>query len=126
MKRVIVAVLLLLLIIGGCVLSIQVQHAVIEELLQYTENLETLFTESKIDRALALAREFAVEYTQQTRYFSLFLPHMMLTEVEKSVVSLPAILSHGEHKDFIAEVRRCRLLLQKLHDLEIPTLQNIF
>ncbi len=126
MKRVTVAVLLLLLIVGGCILSIHAQHAVIEEFLQYTHEMEDRFTDNKTDDALALAEKFAGEYTRQTRYFSLFLPHVMLTEVEKSVVSLPAILSSGEHKDFVAEVRRCRLLLQKLHDLEIPTLQNVF
>lgn len=126
MKRVIVAVLLLLIIIGGCVLSIHAQHAVIEEFLQKTAVMESRFIADDINGALTAAEEFVTEYTHKTRYFSLFLPHVMLTEVERSVVSLPAILSHGEHKDFVAELRRCRLLLQKLHDLEIPTLQNIF
>ncbi len=126
MKRVIVAVLLLLLIIGGCVLSIHAQHAVIEEFLSETATMESLFTANDKAGALSAAERFVEEYTHQTRYFSLFLPHVMLTEVERCVVSLPAILSHGEHKDFVAELRRCRLLLQKLHDLEIPTLQNVF
>lgn len=126
MKRVIVAVLLLLLIVGGCVLSIYMQHAVIEQFLQDTVKMETMFLSNDLNGTLTLAEAFAAEYQQKTQYFSLFLPHTMLTDVEKSVVGLPAILAHGEHKDFVAELRRCRLLLQKLHDLEVPTLQNVF
>ena len=126
MKRVIVAVLLLLLIIGGCVLSIYTQHAVIEKFLRDTSAMESLFLQNDVDGALSVAQTFATEYAKKTRYFSLFLPHNTLTDVERCVVGLPAILSNGEHKDFVAELRRCRLLLQKLHDLEIPSLQNIF
>ena len=126
MKRVIVAVVLLFLIVCGCVAAIYVQHAVIEEFLNDTDVMETQFLQSDTAGALKTATQFAEHYTHRTRYFSLFLPHAMLAEVERSVVSLPAILAHGEPKDFVPEVRRCRLLLQKLHDLEIPTLQNIF
>lgn len=125
MKRVIFAVLLLLLICVGCIVSISLQHAVIEDFTKKTEEMETLFKAGDIDGAVAAAEAFTSDYSDKTRYFSLFLPHDTLTEVEKSVVSLPAILTHGEHKDFVAEVHRCRLLLQKMHDLEIPTLQNV-
>ena len=125
MKRVILAVLLLLFICVGCIVSITMQHAVIEEFMAKTEELESLFKQGDVALAITTAQGFAADYRDKTRYFSLFLPHNTLTEVEKSVVSLPAILTHGEHKDFVAEVRRCRLLLQKMHDLEVPTLQNV-
>lgn len=125
MKRVIVAVVLLLLVCIGCVVSITMQHAVIETFMDKTEQMETYFVNGDIEAALAVAEQFCTEYRDTTRFFSMFLPHSMLTEVEKSVVSLPSILKNGEHKDFVAEVHRCRLLLEKMHDLEIPTLQNI-
>lgn len=125
MKRVILAVLLLLFICVGCIVSITMQHAVIEEFMAKTEKMESLFKQGDVAMAITTAQEFAADYRDKTRYFSMFLPHITLTEVEKSVVSLPAILTHGEHKDFVAEVRRCRLLLQKMHDLEVPTLQNV-
>ena len=125
MKRVIVAVVLLLLVCAGCIVSISLQHDVIEEFMDSTQEMERRFTEGDTAGAVAVAKTFAEKYTDKTRYFSLFLPHDTLTEVEKSVISLPAILTNGEHKDLVAEVRRCRLLLQKMHDLEMPTLQNI-
>lgn len=125
MKRVILAVLLLLFICVGCIVSITMQHAVIEEFMAKTEEMEALFKQGDVAKAITTAQGFADDYRDKTRYFSMFLPHITLTEVEKSVVSLPAILTHGEHKDFVAEVRRCRLLLQKMHDLEVPTLQNV-
>ncbi len=125
MKRVIVAVLLLLLVCIGCTVSIMLQHVVLEEFMTKTEQMEELFKRDDIAKAVDLAESFAKDYADKTRFFSLFLPHSMLTEVEKSVVSLPAILTNGEHKDFVAEVQRCRLLLRKMHDLEMPTLQNI-
>lgn len=125
MKRVIFAVLLLLFICIGCIVSITMQHTVIEEFMTKTEQMEALFKQGDVAGAVTVAKTFTADYRDKTRYFSMFLPHVMLTEVEKSVVSLPAILTHGEHKDFVAEVHRCRLLLQKMHDLEIPTLQNV-
>ncbi len=125
MKRVIVAVVLLLLVCVGCAVSIALQHAVLEEFLTKTEQMEALFKRDDIAGAVAIAETFTADYREKTRVFSMFLPHSMLTEVEKSVVSLPSILKDGEHKDFVAEVHRCRLLLQKMHDLEIPSLENI-
>jgi hypothetical protein len=87
--------------------------------------METLFLNGHIPEAVAAAETFADNYSHTTRYLALLLPHSTLNELEKSVVSLPAILKTGEHKDFVAEVRRCRLLLENLQKLEIPTLQNI-
>ena len=126
MKRVIVAVLLLCGIVVACLLSLWMQNAVLDEFMARTREMEALFDDGHIALATEAAARFAEDYRKQTRIFALFLPHSMLTEVEKSVVSLPAILTHGEHKDFTAEVRRCRMLLEKMHDLEIPTLQNVF
>lgn len=126
MKRVIIAVTLLLVICAACSVSIYLQHTVIDEFMAATEEMEWCFKNGNIVGATAVAEAFCKEYQQKTQYFSLLLPHSTLTEVEKSVVSLPSILSYGEPKDFVTEVHRCRLLLQKMHDLEIPTLQNIF
>ena len=126
MKRVIVAVVLLLLIGGGCCLSIWMQSSVVGDCVAQTETMETQFIRGDIEGALTTAETFCTEYMQKTRWFSLVLPHNTLTEVEKCITGLPAILTHGEHKDFVAEVRRCRLLLQNMYDLEKPTWQNIF
>ena len=125
MKRVIFAVVLLVGICIACIVSISMQHAVIEDFIDQTNEMESLFERGEIVQATALAETFTEDYRDKTKFFSLFLPHNTLTDVERSVVSLPAILTNGEHKDFVAEVRRCRLLLKKMHDLEIPTLQNI-
>lgn len=125
MKRVILAIVLLLSICVGCIVSISIQHEVIEDCIAKTEEMESLFKRGDVAGAIALTETFTKDYRHKTQYFSLFLPHDTLTEVERSVVGLTSILTHGEHKDFVAEVRRCRLLLQKMHDLEIPTLQNV-
>ena len=125
MKRVIVAVLLLLLVFTGCVVSIVMQNRVIREFTDMTDTMEAQFKAGDISGAIACAETFERNYREKTRYFALFLSHNTLTEVEKSVVSLPSILTHGEPKDFVAEVHRCRLLLKKMYDLELPTFQNI-
>ena len=125
MKRVLVAVVLLFAIAGGCVVSLVHQHAVLQRCMDATTKMETLFVQGDTASALAVAETFCEEYRRETRWFPLFFPHDTLTEMEKSVTSLPAILQHGEPKDFVAETRRCRLLLQNLHDLEMPTWQNI-
>jgi hypothetical protein len=124
-KRVFVAVGLLLTIALGCLWSITTQGRAVDQLTARTEQMERLFLAGDTDGAAREAAALHREYRRHLNAFTLFLPHETLTEVERSVVSLPAILEKGEPKDFLGEVRRCRLLLSKMMDLERPTLQNI-
>lgn len=126
MKRVILAVVLLLIIGGGCAVTLWMQTVTTTELIAETERLETLFKQEDTVGAIAASEAFVVACQKACRRFSIFLPHAMLTEVEQSAVNLPAILRYGEPTDYVKEVHRCRLALQKVKELDRPTLQNIF
>ena len=122
----ILAVVLLLIIGVGCAVSLWIQYKLTDELLAETERLETLFKEGDIIGVTAASDAFVIACQRASRKLALFLPHTMLSEMEQSAVNLPAILRYGEPTDYVKEVHRCRLALQKVQELERPTLQNIF
>ena len=125
MKRVIAAIVLLSAVIVGCVVSLYNSKREFEYLIDLAVVAETCYRDGDTDGALAAAETLAAEYPNRTRFFSLFLPHQALTELEKSTVSLPLILRYGEPRDFTAEARRCRLMLERLWDQEKPLWKNI-
>lgn len=125
MKRVIAALVLLLVVIVGCVVSLFVGNREFDYLIGLAETAETCYRSGDTGGALAAAETLAAEYPKRTQYFALFLPHQALTELEKSTASLPLILKYGEPLDFTAEARRCRLMLERLWDQEQPLWENI-
>lgn len=125
MKRTIGAVVLLLAVTGGCLLSFFTQRQHFEEMIALAETAEMRYRAGDTDGATRAAEELALSFRRHSGAMTLLLPHESVTEAEKSIEGLALILPYGEPKDFTAEVRRCRLLLQRLWDQERPTWENV-
>ncbi len=125
MKRVIAAFVLLLSVVVGCVVSLHVSGREFSHLITLARNAELRYQNGDMDGALQAAEQLAKEYPERTRHFALFLSHQALTDLEKSATSLPLILRYGEPRDFVAEARRCRLMLERLWDQGLPLWENI-
>ncbi len=125
MKRVIGAVALLLIVISGCVASYVTEKEHFEQMIDLAEQAETDYRAGNPDSAQQATDRLAEVFAERSRLMALFLPHTALTEAEKSIEGLTLILPYGERKDFTAEARRCRLLLQRLWDQEQPTWENV-
>ena len=125
MKRTVGAVLLLLMVIGGCLFSHFTQRAHFRELIALAERAEAQYREGDSDGAARTAEELAATFARYSRAMELVLPNEALTEAEKSIEGLTLILPYGEPKDFTAEARRCRLLLRRLWEQEQPTWENV-
>ena len=124
-KRVITALVLLLAVTGGCVLSLVSSGRVFDRLIHLAATAEARYCDGDVGGAQQAAERLAEEFPRHTKLFALFLPHDELTDLEKSTAVLPLILRYGEPRDFVAEARRCRLMLERLWDQEKPLWENI-
>ncbi len=125
MKRVIAALVLLLIIVVGSAVSLHSGSRQFNYLIGLAARAEECYCSGNTAGALAAAETLAEEFPKRTKHFAMFLPHQALTDVEKSTSSLPLILKYGEPRDFAAEARRCRLMLERLWAQELPLPQNI-
>ncbi len=125
MKRVIAALALLLVIAGGCLASYFNEKQHFEQMIALAKQAEEHYCGGDVQAAQQAAERLADAFSKHVKLMALVLPHEALTEVDKSVQGLTLILPYGEPKDFTAESRRCRLLLQRLWDQEQPTWENV-
>lgn len=126
MKRVLFAVFFLAAVIAGCIAAIHLETKLIGEMIDLTDRIEAAYTEGNTEETLQLAQELERQFPQKTKLFFLFLHHNVLTEIEEAIVTLPAYLKSGDSHEFLAQLNRCRLLLQKQIEMETPTWQNVF
>lgn len=126
MKRVLFAVFFLIAVVIGCITAFHLETKLIGEMITLTDRIETAYTDGNTQEALRLAKELEQQFPQKTDVFFLFLHHNVLTEIEETIVTLPAYLESGETHEFLAQLNRCRLLLQKQIEMETPSWQNIF
>lgn len=125
MKRVFVAVLLLLLVFAGCITVLILEQHGFASLLAQTDRMESYYRQGNTAAARKEAERFAKDVADTSRRFSWFLPHDRLLRIEEIAVVLPTVLSDGDSQDFLTELYRCRLLLNTLQRLEYPYLENI-
>ena len=125
MKRVITAIVLLVIITVSGIVWLYAIHHQLQPLQDLAAQAEKHYLDGDAEKALQTATQLTEEYTHRTRHMDLFIPHAALLEAEKSVNSLPLILQYGEPKDFVAEARRCQLLLRRLWEQEIPKWNHI-
>ncbi len=126
MKRVLFAVVFLSAIIIGCIVAIRTESKQLREMIAMTYQMEENLKNGNTHEALRLARQLEQEFPQRTKTFHLFLHHNVLNEIEENIATLSAYLEGNDTHEFLAQVNRCRLLLQKQLEAELPTWRNIF
>ena len=125
MKRVIAAVILLITVAAGCVASYVSCSRHFHTMIALAESAETHCKNGDTATAQRETEQLAAVFDSERRLLSLILPHEALTEAEKTIQGLTVLLPHGEPRDFVSEMRRCRLLLERLWDEEKPAWYNV-
>lgn len=125
MKRVMVAIVFLLVIAGGCITVLSVTQSRFSSLLSQTEQLEQYYQQNETQKAVQSATRFSQQINRNVRLFSLFMPHKSLIEVQTIAASLPVILTDGDTADFLTELSKCRVMLTTLQQQEFPFWENI-
>ena len=125
MKRVYVAIALLLAVAVGCIVSIWLENKHLTDMIKATEQMERYCLEDNVEQAERLALDLRDGFSKKTQTFALFLHHSVLQDIEESLAVLPYYLRCGEIDHFLTETARCRLLLQTQLKTELPTWENI-
>lgn len=125
MKRITVALSLLAIIGVLCGVTLSAQRRAVDDLLDDIDAIQQTFPADEKE-TLRQTRQLVEDFRTKTRFFPLFMHHSDLSKIEETAVMLPVMLETGEEEHFQAELARCRNMLEKLAELEIPTLENIF
>jgi hypothetical protein len=126
LKRIVVAIAILLFVSTLCVITLNYQTTNIKNLIKITDDMNTAFKNNDLDKCLEQSIEFVDKFKDSTRLFPLFMRHSDVSKIEESVVTLPVLLETNNPQHFAAELEKCKNMLESLADLEIPSLENIF
>lgn len=125
MKRIVVAVTFLAIIGVLSSVTLSMQRTAVNELLDSIDVIQQTLPADE-EEALRQTNRLVEDFHNKTRYFPLFMRHSDISKIEETAVILPVMLQTGEAEHFQAELARCRNMLEKLSELEIPTWENIF
>ncbi len=125
MNRVWAAAGLLAAVAGLCAFCLWYVHLSTDNL---TAELETITAAlEREDRAVALQETESARknWKQGHAVLCMFLSHVQLAEVDRSLAALPAYITLGEIADGVAECGRIAEMVRHLRESELPLVQNI-
>jgi hypothetical protein len=125
MKRVGVAVVLLLAVSIGCFLALRTEKRLLSSLLTQTAQVEQLYRQEYKAEAITATEQLADNTQRTLRRCACLLPHSTLTEISVLATALPVILKDGNQDDFLTELSKFRMLLTVVKQMEYPYLENI-
>lgn len=126
MKRLFVAAAILLSVVVLCLFTLNLQSKNIRYLITIIDEMQQEFDQKELGKCIEVSYRFEEEFDQRTRFFPFFMRHSDVTKIEETVVTLPTMLEENDTDQFIEDLTKCRNQLEKLSELETPTLENIF
>ena len=125
MKRLWIALGLLVFVIGMSVWGLLWQVSALDHLEQALERAETAVWEQR-ENAEQLTAAFRRECFQITARMAALSRHVDSSPLRESAAQLPLLLQQDNTDHFFAEAARCRFYIQELRRSEKPLLGNIF
>lgn len=126
MKRIYIALVLLAVIGASCIATLSLEKHQLQAMIDLTNRIETSCREENYAQAMTDVETLKREFGNRTDTFALFLRHNELKTIEELVLVLPMYLEQRDLHPFYVDLARCRFLLQKQYEMDLPTLQNIF
>ena len=125
MKRLWIAVALLLTAVGLCVTCTAYQHRQIDRLLSTLEQIETAYAVGDGQQAHQLTRQLVADYQRVGQVLYCFVPHEDLADSQETVAMLPALLNQGGEEEFRMEIARLKEQFGYLRGVDDFRLENI-
>lgn len=125
MKRIWLALALLLTVAGLCTAGGVYVHRQTDILLGYLDELEDSYLRGDTAETLRWARRLAEEYEQRTASMDCFIAHSDLEDSRETAVMLPAVVEQEGWEELRMEAARLREQLEHLQSLDKPTLRNV-
>ena len=124
MKRLYIALFLLIAVMAVCVCSHRYQHRQIDRMLSRLEQIEAA-ARSGDSHAVQMAEAFAADYRKISDRISCYVPHGELRESRETAALLPSLLRQNSRDELWMELARLRSQLKYIQQLDDPNLQNI-
>lgn len=125
MKRIWIALGILLTVIAACVGMLWWQLHALDDLQTGLAQLESAVKEHATD-TIQRAEQFCEQCRQVTETMAALSRHVDSSPLRESAALLPVLLKRGEYSAFFAEAARCRFYLKELQHNEKPLFRNIF
>ncbi len=125
MKRLCIAVVLLIATVTACVFTHHYQHRQLNRMLENLDRIEAAVRTGDIFHATTLAEDFAATYRQVSDRISCYVSHNELRESRETAALLPTLVHHQNEEELWMELARLRAQLLYLQQVDDPLLQNI-
>ncbi|MBQ8684184.1 MAG: DUF4363 family protein [Clostridia bacterium] len=125
MKRLWIAVFLLLIAVGVCVLSQWYLHRQTSVLLSLLTDLEDSYRAGELDTAAVLAAQVADEYPRYLGLAECFVAHSDLEDSRETAALLPSVLEQDHREELLMEIARLREQLEHLQGIDRLTWRNV-
>lgn len=125
MKRIRIAVILLVLVVGLCIATRQYQHRRVGELLDTLDRIEAACRNGDTTTVALLAEEFATAFDRASNVMDCYVAHDDLAESRETAALLPSLLRQGGEEELSMELHRLREQLTHLQQIDDLLLRNI-
>lgn len=125
MKRIYIALLLLITVVFLCVLTHRYLHNEIDRMLTVLDSIEHTARQGDTAGALSQATSFATDYQRVSDWISCYVSHSELRESRETAALLPALLEQGDSEELYMEIFRLRSQLQNIQSVDDPIFRNI-
>lgn len=125
MGRVALAALLLAVMVGMSGWGLHTLEINTDILLSEMEDLSVLAEEGDDKKTAEAAAILSADWIERHHTLCRIVRHTQLDQITLAVARLEKLAKHGEIGELIAEIDRCRILLDDIYDSELPLLRNI-
>ena len=125
MKRLYIALALLLSVAALCVGAHLYQHTKTDRMLDTLDRIESAARRGDTAAAIRTARDFAAEYRRISDWISCYVAHSELRESQETAALLPILLEDDDTDELYMEIARLRSQLEYIRQVDDPILRNI-
>ena len=125
MKRIYLAVALLLGVAMLCVGAHRYQHVQIDRMLDDLSRIAAAARRGDTDDAVRDARRFAAEYQRVSDWISCYVAHDELRESRETAALIPVLLEDANWEELFLEIARLRAQLNHIRTIDDPLPQNV-
>ena len=108
MKRLYIAIALLVSVATSCVLTHLYQHRQMDRMLTTLDRIEAAYRSGDADGAVTVAEDFAAEYQRICDRISCYVAHNELRESRETAALLPTLLRERSKEEIYMEIARLR------------------
>ena len=125
MKRIYMAVALLLLVAALCVTAHLYLHRQTDRMTGQLADIEAAYSRGDTAQALEIAHQFAEEYHRVSDWISCYVAHGELRESRETAALLPSLIQSGDESGLATEMARLRAQIAHIRQVDDPILRNI-